>query len=1065
VDGDADTTVNGNNNNNDATGLSVIGLQSKPDLDLTDAEFSDILSEIRQCGQDAIHLRLQKVVERGCDDHHHDHHNQPNAQSTSTTEEKRDGKHNETDDGNNTNENNSKAKSAYSSWSAWGSRMRAQSGKLAEQANKAAQLAKERAQQQLATVTLDLPAVSNANGAAATSSSSTSQSAKQQQQQPQLPDPQIFMQSNLGAFFPIDAQTSRNSFKLTTSSLLVARLSATEPCPVHYKYQWYQSSCGTPPVAIPLVALDDSSSIRSSGGNVSLASSKGSAATQPSATGHQQWIKLQGATNAAFQPNASLIGYRLRCVIRIPDDDSDSTKAIDKNDKKDVVTASNHPPVVSNGVANENDNTINNDETDDSDLDDDDDDVDNCSNASSDDTTDGGDRDHNDDSDDEMEEKPGRQIVCDDLPKVSADMTLFNAARQALARGARFGGLKGRGNATGRTFGLEIKMAAHPTRRGRQRSTGSGIVASVLISQVVSGQVEPLSNKPLLQATAVADSVQSKHLDLVLPLFRADGTSAVANAEMVQALCTDGKFQLEAPNRMTRESILLALGIANFGGKPSQLNASTILFPELGSKSPETHTVAAHKSLLDDEASCLTTSSGASSAVLSTSGLVPSTPPKSIHASTTSSSSNSAAVFVSSSASIGGGIPRATSIHQRQSSLSSTTTGHASLPLPPPSAMHLSQMHDPAIQERMRQMEEELAFLQSKLARKDKVVSEMQRRLTTVDASWEHTKQELSTCQTNLKQSQAEVSRLNHENHQLRAKEQAHEADLMRRQAEHDMKIAELQDVIQQQSTELVTSRKSQKSLQNDKAVLQAAVEARETKLSKMQTLQNSFKALEEKVGQHEHLKKELEMAHNRSGQIKADLDRVLHLETDVREQLHMAQQTVDQLNERLQASDKENARLTQEMKSMKDKHHTLKMERNNFKAKGDSLTKEISKLCRHGRTLKDIERIVANEESRVEEVEVLRKQKRQALEDAHEYRTSYEQSKIVTQQLQQYGANSDLTNKAIERSAELERLLAEMTEYVNAKEMQLETMKQVNEALQDEIHVLAKANMMKNDV
>jgi hypothetical protein len=46
-----------------------------------------------------------------------------------------------------------------------------------------------------------------------------------------------------------------------------------------------------------------------------------------------------------------------------------------------------------------------------------------------------------------------------------------------------------------------------------------------------------------------------------------------------------------------------------------------------------------------------------------------------------------------------------------------------------------------------------------------------------------------------------------------------------------------------------------------------------------------------------------------------------------------------------------------------------------------------------------------------------------------------------------------------------LERIVSELTEYVGAKEMQLETLKQVNAALEKEIHALAQAHMNKNEV
>ena len=104
---------------------------------------------------------------------------------------------------------------------------------------------------------------------------------------------------------------------------------------------------------------------------------------------------------------------------------------------------------------------------------------------------------------------------------------------------------------------------------------------------------------------------------------------------------------------------------------------------------------------------------------------------------------------------------------------------------------------------------------------------------------------------------------------------------------------------------------------------------------------------------------------------------------------------------------------------------------------------------------------MVADHDSMRHEVNVLKGQKRQALEDAQLYRKLYEQVKAAEQL---HGSEED-TRRALQRTAELERLLSEMTDYVHAKEMQLDTMKQVNEALQEEIKNLAKASFQKNDI
>jgi len=112
---------------------------------------------------------------------------------------------------------------------------------------------------------------------------------------------------------------------------------------------------------------------------------------------------------------------------------------------------------------------------------------------------------------------------------------------------------------------------------------------------------------------------------------------------------------------------------------------------------------------------------------------------------------------------------------------------------------------------------------------------------------------------------------------------------------------------------------------------------------------------------------------------------------------------------------------------------------------------------------MRDIEKVLADHESLLQETELLRAQKRKALEEAQQYRISYEQNKAV--QEMSSGMDDRETRRVLERTKELERLLSEMTDYVSAKEMQLDTMKQVNETLQEEIHNLAQANLRSNEV
>jgi hypothetical protein len=278
--------------------------------------------------------------------------------------------------------------------------------------------------------------------------------------------------------------------------------------------------------------------------------------------------------------------------------------------------------------------------------------------------------------------------VCELPEAITANLNLFNGARQALAPGAKFGGLAGRGNAAGQTFRVEVSLGQK--KQNRRPVT----VSSVQIYQVQGANCIPLTEKPLLQVSALADPASPKQFDLLLPV--------VAGDSMLSALCTtDGKLELEAPNQLTRQSFLflLALGIANYPGKAANLEAKTILYRE----------EPAVRNLMNDDS--------LSSATLSCASLVQSASPSSLSVPPFSPSSDSAASLPPS--------PKT----------------------PPPPGKN---------EDRVTVLEREAEFLRSKLARKDKIVLELQHQITRSDAAHEQTKQSLSNCQRDLKQSKVD---------------------------------------------------------------------------------------------------------------------------------------------------------------------------------------------------------------------------------------------------------------------------------------------------------------------
>lgn len=258
---------------------------------------------------------------------------------------------------------------------------------------------------------------------------------------------------------------------------------------------------------------------------------------------------------------------------------------------------------------------------------------------------------------------------------------------------------------------------------------------------------------------------------------------------------------------------------------------------------------------------------------------------------------------------------------------------------------------------------------------------------------------------------------------------------------------------LQRQNAELL---KQNKQWLNERAILQAAIDARENKL---------------------------ELVQQELSQMRTQLDARQRSDTERQDRRVVElQSTVEQLHKELREKDSVIATVQAECKAMEGKYQQgqtvveahqqehaaltmklqkLKAERCHFKQKNDSLQKEIAVICKHGRTIRQVEKLIADDAARQQEVRLLRQQKKDALTELEHYRTAYQETKHAQEMA---GLDVNVT-RLFERNAELERLVGELTEFVEAKESQLETVKQVNEALQAEIHSLAQVHMSKNDV
>lgn len=110
-----------------------------------------------------------------------------------------------------------------------------------------------------------------------------------------------------------------------------------------------------------------------------------------------------------------------------------------------------------------------------------------------------------------------------------------------------------------------------------------------------------------------------------------------------------------------------------------------------------------------------------------------------------------------------------------------------------------------------------------------------------------------------------------------------------------------------------------------------------------------------------------------------------------------------------------------------------MKAEKKSSKQRVDSLAKEMSRICKNGMDINSIENIIQEHTLMTKEVTLLRSQKRKALDELEACKLVFEDS---IQAQQRVGIEGEATT-ALKKCMEFERVITELTEYVNAKEMQ----------------------------
>ena len=330
-----------------------------------------------------------------------------------------------------------------------------------------------------------------------------------------------------------------------------------------------------------------------------------------------------------------------------------------------------------------------------------------------------------------------------------------------------------------------------------------------------------------------------------------------------------------------------------------------------------------------------------------------------------------------------------------------------------------------------RQLEAKLAAMHRLLQSKDSAIAKLQQELVTSDESKKKVEDELQGCQDS--EGQFKVA-------------------LEKSQLELNDKATEIEGLKQVQAEAKAAHERTVKSLSNEKSILQAAVEVRDTKIegltAQVAELKHQTTIQSEQLASIESLKSNLFQTKDKFTSAEKVISKMKSTEQELQEDLKSAKSIVLDLNDKFRIA-KETAS-TRESESRK-----LKMERISLKHKAEGLSKEMLRMSKNNTEALEIEKLKAIIEALQQENASLQEQITASKMETRVALEKLEATSLAHQQSVSYQLSNNEGGASEQRIDELESVISSMTEYLNAKEMQIDTLKQVNGALAQELNEL----------
>ena len=213
------------------------------------------------------------------------------------------------------------------------------------------------------------------------------------------------------------------------------------------------------------------------------------------------------------------------------------------------------------------------------------------------------------------------------------------------------------------------------------------------------------------------------------------------------------------------------------------------------------------------------------------------------------------------------------------------------------------------------------------------------------------------------------------------------------------------------------SSLRSSQSVENEKSVQSARVQNLENKTADLEDLRGKVKALTASSNKSGALEKQLNIATAKVESLQLTNDSLMEETKRMRKQTSEAKSSLSSTTTKLEALTKTHKSVASDLQGATKETQKLTAERNGLKQKAASLGKDLARLSRGGRSVKELEKMIQHYDQMRIENSVLKAEKKAADESMMEYKEAAE----LHVDARQRGLVDGEAERALQQRAELE--------------------------------------------